>query len=330
MPEGLDKIRCLITLVVIILSLSIIVLDWFSPVSPVNYNDGQIAKINAAPPSDSFSFAVMGDTHDGYTVFKKILDDIDSGHYIFALDIGDIVPYGRKDYFRIFLNMIKKTKTPFLAGIGNHDLDYRKSTRAFSKIFGNTYYAFHYSNSLFIVLDDSHTNRIDSIQMIWLEDQLQKKYKHTFVFMHVPPFDPVEGRNHCLSDTLNAQAVMSLMEKYKPDMVFTGHIHGYFDEFRNNVHYVITGGSGPNRWKIKDDHHYFNHYIKVDVAGDKITKNAVRISDNRSSGSDDSIRTRIISYWEGNKISATSAIILLAALFDASGLIIRKFISQVS
>lgn len=330
MTKGINIRHFSITLLIIVISISIIVLDCFSKVKPINYNDEQIARLYVTPPSDRFSFAVMSDTHSGYTVFNKILTSIDAGHYTFALDIGDIVQYGRKDYFLTFLNRIKKAKTPFLVGIGNHDLDYQKSARAFSNVFGNTYYAFNYGSSLFIVLDDSHMNRIDNTQMIWLEDLLQKKYNHIFVFMHVPPFDPVNGGNQRLSDTLNAQAFMSLMEKYKPEIVFTGHRHGYFDEYKKNVHYVITGGSGEKKWKSKDELHYFNHYIKVDVMGDKIIKNVVHIPVNSSTFSNYSLLTNIMYYLEGNKIFAISTIILLLALFDASVMIIAKFISSFS
>lgn len=60
----------------------------------------------------------------------------------------------------------------------------------------------------------------------------------------MPPFDPRLGINHSISDKQNAKEFMDLMEKYKPDIVFASHINAYFDEIRNGVNYVITGGAG--------------------------------------------------------------------------------------
>jgi Icc-related predicted phosphoesterase len=266
--------RHIATTVVIFILLTIIGLSNYLPVGPGNYNQKQIDKIHSYPSSNRFSFAVMGDNKNSFKIFSKILKNIDNDHYIFAIDVGDLVFDGEKEKYRIFYNMIKHEKTPFLVAVGNHDIREGGAENYFD-VFGKFYYSFDYGNSLFIILDDANEKRIDAVQMKWLEEQLQKSYQHKFVFLHVPPFDPRPKLNHSLSDKQNAEKFMSLMEECKPDIVFTSHIHAYFDETRNGINYVITGGAGSELWGIDPDH-YFNHYVKVEVDGDKISKEVVR------------------------------------------------------
>ena len=269
--------RILVALMCIGLLLAAGGLNEYLPIGPGNYNQRQIDKIHVVLAADHFSFAVMGDNRNGFTTLKKILNDIDSNHYLFALDNGDLISNGRKIGYRIFFNIIKNEKTPFLTGIGNHEI-INGGEKYYFEIFGKPYYSFDYDNSLFIVLDDSNTVRVDTVQMKWLEQQLQKKYHHRFVFLHTPPFDPRPGKHQSLKDGKNAKEFMALMERYKPDIVFTSHIHGYFEETRNGVLYVITGGAGAKAEEYKThDAHFYHHYVKVNVNGDKVSKEVIRI-----------------------------------------------------
>ncbi|PIR07523.1 metallophosphoesterase, partial [Candidatus Jorgensenbacteria bacterium CG11_big_fil_rev_8_21_14_0_20_38_23] len=229
-----SKKRHIATIATIIILLTIIGLNNYLPVGPGNYNQKQIDKIHSSTSSDHFSFAVMGDNKNSFKIFSKILKDIDNDHYIFAIDVGDLVYDGEKAKYRIFYNIIKNERTPFLVAIGNHDIREGGAENYFD-IFGKFYYSFDYDNSLFIVLDDANEKRIDAVQMKWLEGELQKSEQHKFVFLHVPPFDPRSGVDHSLSDKENAKEFMDLMEKYRPNIVFTSHIHAYFDEMKNGV-----------------------------------------------------------------------------------------------
>ncbi len=266
--------RYIAPLTAIIILIWVIGSDYCFPSGMGNHNQMQIDKIHSLPPSDHFNFAVMGDNKNSFKTFDQILKDLDTQDYTFAIDVGDLVFDGEKVKYQIFYHMIEKVKTPFLVAIGNHDIR-EGGAKNYLEIFGKFYYSFDYGNSLFIILDDANEERIDAVQMGWLEEQLQKKYQHKFVFLHVPPFDPRPKITHSLSDKQNAKDFMNLMEKYKPDIVFASHIHAYFDEVRNGINYVITGGAGSELWG-KDPEHYFNHYIKVEIAGDKVTKEVVK------------------------------------------------------
>jgi hypothetical protein len=99
--------RHIATTVVIFILLTIIGLSNYLPVGPGNYNQKQIDKIHSYPSSNRFSFAVMGDNKNSFKIFSKILKNIDNDHYIFAIDVGDLVFDGEKEKYRIFYNMIK-------------------------------------------------------------------------------------------------------------------------------------------------------------------------------------------------------------------------------
>jgi len=314
-----SKKRHIATLVAIIVLLTIIGLNNYLPVGPGNYNQKQIDKIYSSSPSDNFSFAIMGDNKNSFKIFSKILKDIDNDHYNFAIDVGDLVFGGEKEKYRTFYNMIKNEKTPFLVAVGNHDIRESGAENYFD-IFGKFYYSFNFGNSLFIILDDANEERIDAVQMKWLEEQLQRNYQHKFVFLHVPPFDPRPETDHSLSNRQNAEEFMNLMEKYKPDVIFASHIHAYFDEMRNGINYVITGGAGSELWGTDPDH-YFNHYIKVEVDGDKISKEVIRFPSVDYNWFDRffyNIWTYINGFWVTHKLLVILILIILILLADVS------------
>lgn len=269
-----SKKRHLVALAIIVVLLLLIALNDFLPIGPGNWNEREIKKINQVTPSEKFSFAVLADNKNGYKTFGRILKDIEGNDYLFAIDVGDLVYDGEKAKYRIFYNLIKNLKTPFLVAPGNHDIMETGEGNYFD-IFGKFYYSFDYNGALFIVLDDASQTAIDEVQMQWLENELQKNYKHKFVFLHVPPFDPRPNLWHALEDKANGEKFTALMEKYKPDMVFTSHIHAYYDAMKNGIEYVITGGAGGELLTDDPDHSFY-HYIKVDIDGDKVSKTVIR------------------------------------------------------
>jgi len=312
-----SKKRHIVAVTAIVVLLTIIGLNNYLPVGPGNYNQKQIDKIHSSAPRDHFSFAVMGDNKNSFKIFSKILKDVDNNHYTFAIDVGDLVYDGEKAKYRIFYNMIKNEQTPFLVAIGNHDIREAGAENYFD-IFGKFYYSFDYGNSLFIVLDDANETRIDAVQMKWLEEQLQRNEQHKFVFLHVPAFDPRPDTNHSLSDKQNAQEFINLMEKYKVDAVFASHIHAYFDEVKNNVDYIITGGAGSELWGTDADH-YFNHYIKVEVNGDKVSKEVIRFPSADYNWFDRffyNIWTYINGFWVAHKLLVILILIIFILLVD--------------
>lgn len=314
------KKRHRIALVLIVIILATVIVNRYLPVGPGNYNQKQIERISSESPAGHFSFAVMGDNKNSFKIFRKILKDVDDDDYTFAIDLGDLVYDGEKTKYRIFYNMIKGVQTPFLVAVGNHDIREGGAENYFD-VFGKFYYSFAVDGSLFVVLDDANEELIDAAQMKWLEEQLQQGYSHKFVFLHVPPFDPRDTNihaSHALSDQQNAEDFMNLMKQYKPDLVFASHVHGYFDEVKDGINYVITGGAGSELWGIDPDH-YFNHYIKVSVDGDKVSKEVIRFPSSDYNWFDRffyNIWTYINGFWVSHKLLIILALIILILFID--------------
>jgi len=266
--------------VIAILIAWIIILNFIS-VGNGNWNEKQIQKINSENNSDKFCFAVLSDNQNGLLTFQRIFKDIENRNPTFAIDNGDIVENGDKEYYRFFYNEIKNSRVPFLVNIGNHDI--RENGRSYYfNTFGDFYYSFSYNNSLFILLDDANQKYIDKQQMEFLENELKKDFKNKFVFMHVPAFTPTGfipiipkiikdsvNFEYSLSDKENSKQFTDLMEKYNVTIVFSGHLHGYFNETKNNILYITTGSSGGALLST-DPSHYFYNYANVCVNGNSV------------------------------------------------------------
>lgn len=56
-----------------------------------------------------------------------------------------------------------------------------------------------------------------------------------------------------------------LFDIYNVTMLFTSHIHAYYEGYWGKTPYIITGGAGAELGR-SDPGHYFYHYIKVHVS----------------------------------------------------------------
>ena len=250
---------------------------WLLPRAPRDRNNSQLAHIKAsAPGGDSYSFAVFGDNKNSIWTFDKLRDSIDRNNPLFAMDIGDLVFDGEVIKYRLFLNQVAKMKVPLLCALGNHDIE-AGGLANYQKIFGPRYYAFSVADSYFVVLDDSDGKSVDPEQMRWFERELRKgeDYKHTFVFLHVPPYRGARNPNmpmrEFLSDRKNAEEIKHLCIQYGVSYVFGSHMHTYdTDHWPFSVGYAITGGGGAELWDV-DKYRDMHHYLLVKVAGNKVS-----------------------------------------------------------
>ncbi len=236
------------------------------------YNEISLERLGERNQSSVFSFAVMGDNRDGEEVFKKIIEKIDKSAMAFALNNGDITSNGAKEEFVRYIDLLKNAKTPIISIIGNHEIPFFFGDKTnFERFIGKTDFSFSYANSYFIIVDDANKKRVKKKRMKWLEKELEKarKYTHRFVFLHVPLFDPREGKlakGHSLKDTKNAYALLQLFRKYGVTMVFSSHIHAYFRGDWDGVPFIVTGGAGAPHSRDRG----FFHFIRVDVENDKV------------------------------------------------------------
>lgn len=149
------------------------------------------------------------------------------------------------------------------------------------------YYAFRYSNSLFIALDGN--SPYDGDQAAWLERTLgeaqhDRTVRHLFVFVHQPPY--AVGA-YCGSERLQRRIVPLLQRAARGPRpllraVFAGHEHAYQHLERGGVRYFITGGGGAPLYPRsqscdrEDDlalrlFRAEHHYLRVQVDGQAAT-----------------------------------------------------------
>lgn len=242
-----------------------------------NWNYKQIEKIDRT--KNDFSFVALADTHNSTGTFKKIIEKINIDNPDFIIVIGDLVADGGASAkkFRLFVKQIKAFNDPLLTAIGNHDIG--KGGRAvYYNFFGPFYYSFQVGDSYFIVLDDA-TAAIDSWQFSWLKNELEKSrsFKNRFIFSHTPLFDPRDkGAYMGLKDRNFARQLNDLLDENKATMFFSGHIHGYYTGDWNKTPFIITGGAGGELPGSNPEHDFYN-YIKVNVSGDNVNYDAVKI-----------------------------------------------------
>ncbi len=244
---------------------------------PHDWNYHQLQRIDRT--RTNFSFVVFADNKNSITTFSELIDEVNGEDVLFAIDVGDLVFNGEKEYFHLFINQVKKLNKPLLTAVGNHEL-YDGGKANYYDLFGRFYYSFNVGNSYFIVLDDANEYNIDARQMEWLREELQESqnYKYRFVFMHVPLFDPrqEEQPGHSLRNVTFAKELNELFDEYNVTMIFCSHIHAYYRGEWGRTPYIITGGGGAELHGT-DPNHYFYHYIRVNVSENGVKYNVVRL-----------------------------------------------------
>ncbi|MGB2705487.1 MAG: metallophosphoesterase [Candidatus Omnitrophota bacterium] len=205
-----------------------------------------------------FSFIVMSDTGSGFFMneasalkavsrintedrFKKVPID-------FVVNVGDVTFRGRESHFKNYLKIKEMVKFPVIDAIGNHDRGSGREepgTELFEKYCGSPEFSFTDRNSFFLVLDNKDGDFKES-QFKWLEGELEKakSFKHTFIFMHKPPFNPYQQSWYRIETNPWSHRFLKLCDKYNVDMVFSGHENVARSVKFGSVTYVVSGGGG--------------------------------------------------------------------------------------
>jgi len=247
---------------------------------PAPYTNAQAAEKLAANKGDSFRFLVFSDSHAGLVLsdsaFLKTVRNMNREDRFkktpvdFAVSSGDITFRGSIWDFHIFNIIRSRIKWPVICSAGNHDDDNRKVKDLFKKYCGSNAMSFVDRNSYFITIDNTITN-ITEKQFIWLEAELEKSqaYAHRFVIMHKPPVSPYQQAWYRPEQGVWPYKFMKLCEKYKVDVVFTGHEHMFKKSSYGGVKYVTAGGAGMPM-DIPTSEGGYQHYVVVRVLGDYV------------------------------------------------------------
>lgn len=251
-----------------------------SRVAP-GWNQANLARI-AHFGKNPLTFAVLGDSRDSQGIFAQVLQQISADPELaFAFHLGDIASRGKLREFQHFFEQVKTfLRIPLLAVPGNHDLDHSNwpSRQTYESFFGPAYYSFVLGPVYFLVLDNADGKGLQGGQLAWLEAELTKArdFQHRLVFLHVPLFDPRQkSKPHAMSEA-DGRHLAELFKRYRVSHIFAGHIHGYFSGQWEGIPFTITGGAGVPLHG-GDLEHYFYHYLKVKVDGDKIEVQTQRV-----------------------------------------------------
>jgi 3',5'-cyclic AMP phosphodiesterase CpdA len=237
-----------------------------------DWNLRNLKRIEALKPG-TLVFAVLGDNRGNLPVFDALLKQMarDPG-LEFAVHLGDMVETGDFKNYRDFFQAVRQyLKMPLLAVIGNHELSGDPTGKLYTEIFGPRYFSFQLHGHYFIMVDDSEKTGPDEAQRRWLEAELKKSQacKTRLVFLHVPLFDPRGGDHHHSLPPENGRRLAALFRQYRVTHIFAGHIHSSFDGQWDGVPYTISAGAGAPLYG-RDPAHFFFHYLKVMVKGDKV------------------------------------------------------------
>ena len=227
-----------------------------------------------------FRFAVFGDSGSGKSQEYKVAREVERQSVDFILHTGDLVySKGEDKEYRARVYLPYKSllaQVPLFPVLGNHDM---KTLRGqpwldnFALPGKKRYYSFSYGNAFFIALD---SYEINSTTTDWLEHELagtDKLWK--FVFFHEPPFsNQVRRSGNAATRTL----WVPLFEKYRVDMVFSGHDHMYTHfQPHNGVVYIVEGAGGSKLKKhdpLANGVLFTNHskygFGLVDINGPKL------------------------------------------------------------
>ncbi len=245
-----------------------------------NWNPTNLARIEASPQGP-LTFAVMGDNMGTPAIFHRLLGEVQADPDIaFAIHVGDMVKEGRlEDYHSFFQEVRENLQKPLLAVLGNHELVDPDGHKLYQDIFGPDYYTFQIKDHSFIMMDVAENTGPDEAQLRWLEQELQKAQSclTRLVFFHIPLTDPRGASfHHCLIEEAGKRLAV-LFKKYKVTHIFAGHVHSYYNGDWSGVPYTISGGAGGPLYGT-DPEHFFYHYLKVSLLGDKVQIQVQRLA----------------------------------------------------
>jgi len=207
--------------------------------NPSDYSWSAIHQFKTAPKGNaSFSFVYFGDTHRsphwGELINKAFERHPNTAFFSIG---GDIVSTGlyRDDWDQLF-EYSKEVigERPLMSTLGNHDSQDGLGVWMYLDLFDlpkngpselepERSYSFEYSNALFLMVDATAKNEINTR---WLEEQLANSdATWKFAVLHFPPYVAIDDHDIDYKDIREQWG--AVFDTYHVDMVLTGHVHHY-------------------------------------------------------------------------------------------------------
>lgn len=233
-----------------------------------------------------FQFVAFGDSHglDSATIRHIAAAE----HPAFVIDMGDLVydGYLSTDWDN-FLNHTRPVLSKFLfqPEAGNHDAESPWWTQVTGKPW---WYSFTWANCYFIAVDNSAPFEPGTTQYKWIETELKKAAHYPFIIVYLH-YSAYNTRRHGC-DVPTQTVLIPLFEKYKVDVVLSGHNHGYEATWplthgvRDDAHgivYCTSAGGGATLYDSTSHPDWLRfeakkyNYLRVSVENRQMTFEAV-------------------------------------------------------
>ncbi len=233
-----------------------------------------LGRITGTPVQYPLRFVFLADSRPGNgpdadSIFRIAREQINQLEPLFVVHGGDFVYHGYRAEYSHFVGLVDSFETNVLTVRGNHELYADEGPWMYDSIFGPTDYVWDYGRYRFIVLADcqqnpnsgSYGHYIDYLiswdQLAWLDSLLQDAEARgliSFVFAHVPPYQPGHDTTYCLGyenyypqpnyEASHTEEFTWLLTQRHVPMAFFGHHHFYDRHEYNDVWYMISGGAG--------------------------------------------------------------------------------------
>ncbi|MCF8111408.1 MAG: glycosyltransferase [Desulfobacteraceae bacterium] len=216
---------------------------------------------------EGFSFAVVGNINNSIGIFeRRIVPVLNKAGLDLVVSAGNAVSGGGEDKYRAVRGTLSKLDIPYLLTFGDNENEGFGSFR-FYEHFGPYFFSFRAGESRLIFLDSTGKTSWQW-QIRWLNDLLSRDNSAScFLFICHPPLHtdqdvPFKEQEDYLRPPEFRDALLSTVEKYEIDMVFSANLPVYSEQMLGNTHFITTGGAGG---LVLNNETSFYHFVRVDV-----------------------------------------------------------------
>ena len=194
---------------------------------------------------------------------RYVFQQINQGNAQFCIHLGDMVnPVPELpsyvDAADNFHQLAAELTMPLHLMPGNHDIGDKPVTwmpagmvnsehiSLYRKHFGSDYFSFNHENCHFVIINSPLINSGDPAekeQADWLEADLASNAgKRIFLFSHYPVYvsDPSEPESYDNIDEPGRGWLLSLIDQYKPEALFSAHVHNFWYDLIGETEYYIV------------------------------------------------------------------------------------------
>lgn len=249
---------------------------------------GKVPK-QEAQDEEQFSFAFLTDIHiepgqNAVAGFQQAIDSVNAHSPDFVITGGDLIAdaLGQPEelalgLYDLYIQQMKHFRMPLYNTLGNHeefgiyersgvDRTHRLYGHGmFEEKLGKRFYSFDHKGWRFYILDSveetedrQYYGHIDSVQLEWLEDDIQNLGKDipVVIVSHIPfltAHAQIQGGPMATNSrglvVENAKVVLDLFRDYNLKLVLQGHIHHLEDIYIRNIHFITGGAVSAGWWK---------------------------------------------------------------------------------